>query len=147
MKPTQMSLLLLVIAELDKDDVGWSLPPGLPRALRALASKASEQLGRASLSARAGSRRPQLGSIIVLAAVPPTCHKQRVREVSSGQPRSIGEGCRAGRSPLTWETEAARNFHHLPEIHSERPVFDLRHGLDHPETGSHTDPQTAPERG
>ena len=38
-------------------------------------------------------------------------------------------------------------FHHLPEIHSERPVFDLRHGLGHPEAGDSTDPQTKPERG
>jgi cytochrome c oxidase subunit I+III len=68
---------------------------------------------------------------------------------------SLRKGQVAGDDPwggnsLEWATSSPpphHNFHHLPEIHSERPVFDLRHGLDHPETGSHTDPQTAPERG
>jgi hypothetical protein len=65
---------------------------------------------------------------------------------------SLRKGRVAGDDPwegnsLEWATSSPpphHNFHHLPEIHSERPVFDLRHGLDHPETGSHTDPQTAP---
>jgi cytochrome c oxidase subunit 1 len=68
---------------------------------------------------------------------------------------SLRKGAVAGDDPwqgnsLEWATTSPppqHNFHHLPEIHSERPVFDLRHGLDHPEAGSHTDPQTAPERG
>jgi cytochrome c oxidase subunit 1 len=68
---------------------------------------------------------------------------------------SLRKGQLAGDDPwggnsLEWATSSPpphHNFHHLPEIHSERPVFDLRHGLDHPEAGGHTDPQTAPERG
>jgi cytochrome c oxidase subunit 1 len=68
---------------------------------------------------------------------------------------SLRKGQVAGDDPwqgnsLEWATTSPpphHNFHHLPEIHSERPVFDLRHGLDHPEAGGHTDPQTAPERG
>ena len=68
---------------------------------------------------------------------------------------SLRKGEVAGDDPwegnsLEWATTSPpphHNFHHLPEIHSERPVFDLRHGLDHPEAGDHTDPQTAPERG
>jgi cytochrome c oxidase subunit I len=35
----------------------------------------------------------------------------------------------------------------LPSSSSERPVYDLRRGLGHPETGAHTDPQTKPGRG
>jgi cytochrome c oxidase subunit I len=68
---------------------------------------------------------------------------------------SLRKGQVAGDDPwegnsLEWATTSPpphHNFHHLPEIHSERPVFDLRHGLDHPEAGDHTDPQTKPERG
>ena len=69
---------------------------------------------------------------------------------------SLRKGQAAGDDPwegnsLEWATTSTPTPpqlpHHLPEIHSERPVFALRHGLDHPETGGHTDPQTAPERG
>jgi hypothetical protein len=146
-KPTQMSFRLLVIAELDKDDVGGVCHPGC--------REPSEPLPARQVSSWGGPHSVhELGAVVLSSGASlfsPPCHPRAIssgyERYSSGQPRSIGEGCRAGRSPLTWETEAARNFHHLPEIHSERPVFDLRHGLDHPETGSHTDPQTAPERG
>jgi heme/copper-type cytochrome/quinol oxidase subunit 1 len=51
---------------------------------------------------------------------------------------------------LEWATTSphpTHNFHELPEIHSERPVYDRRRGLGHPETAGHTDPQTKPHRG
>jgi heme/copper-type cytochrome/quinol oxidase subunit 1 len=68
---------------------------------------------------------------------------------------SLARGELAGDDPwqansLEWVTTSpppAHNFHQLPEIHSERPVYDLRRGLEHPETGAHTDPQTKPDRG
>jgi len=69
--------------------------------------------------------------------------------VSLRKGRGAGDDLWEGNS-LEWATTSPpphHNFHRLPEIHSERPVFDLRHGLDHPETGSHTDPQTKPGRG
>jgi hypothetical protein len=49
--------------------------------------------------------RPELGAVavryerrVILAGVPPACHKQRSRAVSSGQPRSIREGGYARRT-------------------------------------------------
>jgi hypothetical protein len=42
-------------------------------------------------------------------AVLPACHKQRSRAVCSGQSRSLGEGCLAGRTALTWPVLAPRN--------------------------------------
>jgi len=50
---------------------------------------------------------------------------------------------------LEWTTSSPpppHNFHELPEIRSERPAFDLRHGAGHP--GGHTGPETSyPSRG
>jgi hypothetical protein len=66
--------------------------------------------------------------------------------VSLRKGRATGDDPWEGNS-LEWATTSPpphHNFHHLPEIRSERPVFDLRHGLDHPEAGGHTDPQTSP---
>ncbi|HEX8857732.1 MAG TPA: cytochrome c oxidase subunit I [Actinomycetes bacterium] len=68
---------------------------------------------------------------------------------------SLTRGKLAGDDPwqansLEWATSSpppAHNFRALPEVHSERPVYDLRRGLEHPETGEHTDPQTKPHRG
>jgi hypothetical protein len=48
-------------------------------------------------------------SIVVLAVVPPTCHKQRSRAVSGGQSRSLREGPDAGHMPLTWTTGTAQH--------------------------------------
>jgi hypothetical protein len=48
-------------------------------------------------------------SIVVLAVVPPTCHKQRSRAVSGGQSRSLREGRGPGHMPLTWTTGTARH--------------------------------------
>jgi hypothetical protein len=52
---------------------------------------------------------PPGASILLLAAVPPACHKQRSLAVSSGQPRSLREGHRAGRWSLTWTPSTARH--------------------------------------
>jgi cytochrome c oxidase subunit I len=68
---------------------------------------------------------------------------------------SLRGGAVAGDDPwkansLEWATSSPpppHNFHSLPEVHSERPVYDHRRGLAQPETGAHTDPQTKPERG
>jgi cytochrome c oxidase subunit I len=69
--------------------------------------------------------------------------------------RSIRRGEPAGDDPwegnsLEWATTSPpphHNFQALPEIRSERPVFDARHGQDHPGTGEATDPETNPDRG
>jgi hypothetical protein len=60
--------------------------------------------GRASPSTRAGNRYLQVRASSFSPAVPPACHKQRSRAVSSGQPRSLREDRWAGRpSPdLRW---------------------------------------------
>ena len=42
-------------------------------------------------------------------AVPRACHKPRSPAVSSGQSRSLGDGCWAGCTPLTWGRERAGN--------------------------------------
>ena len=62
---------------------------------------------------------------------------------------SIRNGQPAGADPwegnsLEWVTTSPpphHNFHGIPEIHSERPAFDLRHSLDHPGAGEATDPE------
>jgi hypothetical protein len=86
-----------------------SLPTQLPRALRALARVAVSHRGRASLSGRARNPRRHVRTIVILAGVPPTCHKQRSRAVASGQSRSLRDGRCAGRWPLTWTVGTARN--------------------------------------
>jgi cytochrome c oxidase subunit 1 len=61
---------------------------------------------------------------------------------------SIRRGVPAGDDPwegnsLEWVTTSpppSHNFHHLPEIHSERPAFDHRHRGDPAFAGAHTDP-------
>jgi cytochrome c oxidase subunit I len=68
---------------------------------------------------------------------------------------SLRGGAVAGDDPwransLEWATSSpppVHNFHWLPEVRSERPMYDHRRGLAHPETAEHTDPQTKPERG
>ena len=65
---------------------------------------------------------------------------------------SIRRGKPAGDDPwegnsLEWVTTSpppSHNFHHLPEIHSERPAFDYRHS---PAYAAHTDPERNPDRG
>jgi cytochrome c oxidase subunit I len=67
--------------------------------------------------------------------------------------RSLGRGEPAGDDPwegnsLEWATTSPpphHNFHHLPEVRSERPVFDLRHAAAPAE--AKTDPETHPDRG
>jgi cytochrome c oxidase subunit 1 len=69
-------------------------------------------------------------------------------------PASLRGGAVAGDDPwqansLEWATSSpppAHNFHRLPEVHSERPVYDQRRGLAAPETGEHIDPRNKPER-
>jgi hypothetical protein len=53
----------------------------------------------------------------------------------------------SSRAAATASAAPARKRRSLPEVHSERPVYDHRRGLAQPETGAHTDPQTKPERG
>jgi cytochrome c oxidase subunit I len=65
---------------------------------------------------------------------------------------SIRRGQPAGDDPwggnsLEWVTSSpppSHNFHHLPEIHSERPAFDYRHS---PAYAAGTDPERNPDRG
>jgi cytochrome c oxidase subunit 1 len=67
---------------------------------------------------------------------------------------SIRRGDRAGDDPwegnsLEWVTTSPpphHNFHHLPEVHSERPAFDYRHRHD-PAFAAQTDPERTVDRG
>jgi cytochrome c oxidase subunit 1 len=68
---------------------------------------------------------------------------------------SIRRGQPAGDDPwegnsLEWVTTSPpphHNFHHLPEIRSERPAFDRRHGPAFAGAGAATDPERDPDRG
>jgi heme/copper-type cytochrome/quinol oxidase subunit 1 len=68
---------------------------------------------------------------------------------------SIRRGTPAGDDPwegnsLEWVTTSPpphHNFHHLPEVHSERPAFDWRHRDDPAFASSHTDPERNLDRG
>jgi hypothetical protein len=82
--------------------------PGLSRALRALAREAVVTKDGPHPTGELEPSWPG-GSLVVLTAVPPTCHKQRSPAVCSGQSRSLGEGGLAGRTPLTWGGGGGRN--------------------------------------
>jgi cytochrome c oxidase subunit I len=68
---------------------------------------------------------------------------------------SIRRGQPAGDDPwegnsLEWVTSSpppSHNFHHLPEVHSERPAFDQRHRFEFADAGADTDPERNPDRG
>jgi cytochrome c oxidase subunit 1 len=68
---------------------------------------------------------------------------------------SIRRGAPAGDDPwegnsLEWVTTSPpphHNFHHLPEIHSERPAFDWRHRDDPAFAAASTDPERNLDRG
>ena len=68
---------------------------------------------------------------------------------------SIQRGPPAGDDPwegnsLEWVTSSpppSHNFHHLPEVHSERPAFDQRHRFEFADAGADTDPERNPDRG
>jgi len=68
---------------------------------------------------------------------------------------SIRRGQPAGDDPwegnsLEWVTTSPpphHNFHHLPEVRSERPAFDRRHGPAFGGAGAATDPERDPDRG
>src|SRR5215213_1551255 len=68
---------------------------------------------------------------------------------------SIRRGQPAGDDPwegnsLEWVTTSpppSHNFHHLPEIHSERPAFDWRHRDDPAFAAASTDPERNLDRG
>jgi cytochrome c oxidase subunit I len=68
---------------------------------------------------------------------------------------SVRRGAPAGDDPwegnsLEWVTTSPpphHNFHHLPEIHSERPAFDHRHRDNPAFAAAHTDPERNPDRG
>jgi hypothetical protein len=80
----------------------------LPRALRALPRSRGHR-GQTSPSGRVEGRRRHERAASLSPAVPPACHKQRSRAVSSGQSRSLGEGPLAGHAALTWPALAPRN--------------------------------------
>jgi cytochrome c oxidase subunit I len=55
-----------------------------------------------------------------------------------------------GGNSLEWATSSPpphHNFHELPEIHSERPAFDMRHGAERAGGGRYTDPERDLDRG
>jgi cytochrome c oxidase subunit I len=68
---------------------------------------------------------------------------------------SIRRGSPAGDDPwegnsLEWVTSSpppSHNFHHLPDIRSERPAFDWRHRDDPAFAAAETDPVRNPDRG
>jgi heme/copper-type cytochrome/quinol oxidase subunit 1 len=68
---------------------------------------------------------------------------------------SIRRGQPAGDDPwegnsLEWVTSSpppSHNFHHLPEVHSERPAFDHRHRDNPAFAAAHTDPERNQDRG
>ena len=68
---------------------------------------------------------------------------------------SLRKGQVAGDDPwggnsLEWATSSPpphHNFHHLPEVRSERPAFDRRHGPAFAGAGAATDPERDPDRG
>src|SRR5215208_7142612 len=68
---------------------------------------------------------------------------------------SIRRGKEAGDDPwegnsLEWVTSSpppSHNFHHLPEVHSERPAFDYRHRDNPAFAAGHTDPERNLDRG
>ena len=80
----------------------------LPRALRAPAYKAADHQDRPHPTVELEPTPPG-ASILLLAAVPPACHKQRSLAVSSGQSRSLRQGRWTGRPPLTWTGRGAGN--------------------------------------
>jgi len=81
----------------------------LPRALRALTNDAVVTGVGPHPPGQPGSRRHQVWASLFSPAVPPACHKQRTRAVSSGQPRSLPEGRSAGRTSLTCAAGGGRN--------------------------------------
>jgi hypothetical protein len=72
--------------------------------------------GRALPSGRVGSRRSHVGASTFSPAVPPTCHKQRSRAVSSGQPRSLRG------SPLCWAHAVDLGWGRRPKLHGMQGV-------------------------
>jgi hypothetical protein len=64
---------------------------------------------RATPSTQAGNRYLQVQALSFSPAVPPTCHKQRARAVSSGQSRSLRDGRCAACGPLTRTVDMARH--------------------------------------
>jgi hypothetical protein len=70
--------------------VRFESPMLLPRALRTLAHEAVvTDKGPHPLADLEPS--PPSGSVVILAAVPPTCHKQRSRAVTSGQSPTLAD--------------------------------------------------------
>jgi hypothetical protein len=73
-----------------------SLRTRLPRALRAPAHEAAITGDGPHHVAELGAIDVACGASSCSPAVPPTCHKQRSRAVSSGQSRSLGDVIRPG---------------------------------------------------
>jgi hypothetical protein len=102
--------------------------PDLPRALRALANEAVVTEDGPHPSGRAGAVAGTCERASFSPAVPPTCHKQRSPAVCSGQPRSLGEGRWAERTPLTWGGGGGR--HCMACKGSPAGSFGTRTGTD-----------------
>jgi hypothetical protein len=83
-------------------------PTQLPRALRA-SQRDNGHPGTGLTLRPSWSRRRQARAWSLVPAVPPTCHKQRSRAVSSGQSRSLRGGRDAVYMPLTWSAGGGRN--------------------------------------